>query len=139
MPVFVLQRLPVSLKRAPLVLIVCMALALFLQPVPAAAAQAQPQAVSRCGSTYVVRRGDTLAKIAARCGVSVRTLRALNGRAALYLRPGTVLRLTAAPTTKPGATPSPPNINSNSVQPPNHTPPETPHPTWDQTMAPPER
>ncbi|MCX7852583.1 MAG: LysM peptidoglycan-binding domain-containing protein [Caldilineales bacterium] len=112
---------------------------LFLRPAPAAAEQADPRASSRCGSTYVVRRGDTLTKIAARCGVSVRTLRALNGRAALNLRPGTVLRLAATP-----AAPSP-NVGSTSAPPANGgaqqlpTPPAPPQPTWDQTMAPPEQ
>jgi len=96
------------------------------------------QAASRCGSTYVVRRGDTLTKIAVRCRVSIRTLRALNGRAVLNLRPGMVLRLSATPATpatEMGASAAPPaHREAESTR----TPPATPLPTWDRTMTPPE-
>ena len=47
-------------------------------PAPAAAPQAAPAAAPSSGDTYTVRRGDTLAKIAAAHGVSWRELFAQN-------------------------------------------------------------
>jgi hypothetical protein len=108
-------------------------------PSMSAAQPIETRAASRCGSTYVVRRGDTLTKIAVRCGVSLRTLRALNGRAVLNLRPGMVLRLSATPATPAaavGASAAPP---AHGEAEPTRTPPATPLPTWDQTVEPPER
>ncbi len=108
---------------------------------PSVSAAAQPietQTTSRCGSTYVVRRGDTLAKIAVRCRVSIRTLRALNGRAVLNLRPGMVLRLSTGPATPAaeiGASAASPE-NGGTQLPSSQVPPT---PTWDQTVEPPER
>ncbi len=56
------------------------AVALWL-PRPALAASPAPQltAAAKCGSAVIVKRGDTLTKIARRCGVSVRALAAANG------------------------------------------------------------
>ena len=42
------------------------------------AATSSAQAQSSCGSTYVVQRGDWLAKVARRCGVTLSALRAAN-------------------------------------------------------------
>lgn len=43
------------------------------------AAAEQISAAARCPNPYTVRSGDTLSKIAARCGVSTAYLRQLNG------------------------------------------------------------
>lgn len=57
------------------------------------AATRNAQAWSYCGSTYVVQRGDWLAKIARNCGVTLADLRAANSwtRYQRYLYPGDVL------------------------------------------------
>ncbi|HET9589158.1 MAG TPA: LysM domain-containing protein [Anaerolineales bacterium] len=59
------------------------------------AAVADVQAHSWCGSTYVVQRGDWLAKIARKCGVSLSALRAANPwtRYYRYIYPGQLLTI----------------------------------------------
>lgn len=53
------------------------------------------QAWSSCGSTYVVQRGDWLAKIARKCGVSLSDLYAANSWALhyYYIYPGQILAI----------------------------------------------
>jgi len=57
------------------------------------ATTASAQAWSACGSTYVVQRGDWLAKIARNCGVTLSDLYAVNSwtRYYYYIYPGQVL------------------------------------------------
>ena len=50
-------------------------------------------AAAGCGSTYVVRRGDWLSKIAGRCGVSLSQLYAANPGVGRVIYPGQVLRI----------------------------------------------
>ena len=61
------------------------------------------QAASSCGSTYVVQRGDWLAKIARRCGVTLSELYAANPWVgySYYIYPGQVLTI-------PGGVDNPP-------------------------------
>lgn len=76
-----------SLKR---LIQVCLILVLFLSSFAAAN---RAQAWSGCGSTYVVQRGDWLAKIARNCGVTVAQLYAANSwvRNSRYIYPGQIL------------------------------------------------
>ena len=55
----------------------------------------EAQASSACGSTYVVQRGDWLAKIARNCGVTLSQLYAANQWAGYYyyIYPGQVLNI----------------------------------------------
>ena len=46
-----------------------------------------------CGSTYVVQRGDWLAKIGRRCGVTLSEMYAANPGVGYYIYPGQVLRI----------------------------------------------
>jgi lysozyme len=59
------------------------------------ASTASARAASWCGSTYVVQRGDWLAKIARHCGVTLSALYAANpwARYAAYIYPGQVLAI----------------------------------------------
>jgi LysM repeat protein len=60
-----------------------------------------------CSSTYVVQPGDWLAKIAARCGVTLSALYAANPWAAYYyyIYPGQLLNIPDAYTPTPGPVP----------------------------------
>jgi LysM repeat protein len=62
------------------------------------AATSSVQAQSWCGSTYVVQRGDWLAKIARNCGVSLSDLYAANPwtRYYYYIYPGQLLAIPGA-------------------------------------------
>jgi hypothetical protein len=65
-----------------------------------------------CPNPYTVRKGDTLAKIARRCGVSVASLRNLNGLSGNIIRVGQTLvirgpRAKVPPARMPVATPAP--------------------------------
>ena len=51
------------------------------------------RAWSSCSSTYVVQRGDWLAKIARRCGITLSSLYAANPWAGYYIYPGQFLRV----------------------------------------------
>lgn len=65
-----------------LMLLICSVVtaALWLpRPALAAPPAAQRLTAAKCGSAVVVQRGDTLTKIARRCGVSVQALAAANG------------------------------------------------------------
>lgn len=59
------------------------------------AATGSAKAWSYCGATYVVQRGDWLAKIANRCGVTLADLRAANPwtYSHYYIYPGQVLTI----------------------------------------------
>jgi len=59
------------------------------------ATTASAQAASVCGSTYVVQKGDWMAKIARRCGVTLADLYAANSwaRYYYYIYPGQVLNI----------------------------------------------
>jgi LysM repeat protein len=68
-----------------------------------------PATAQSCANPYTVRKGDTLAAIARRCGVSVATLQRLNGLRsdtllagqALYVRSTTRLSTTKVPAPVP--------------------------------------
>lgn len=62
------------------------------------AATNKAQAWSACGGTYVVQRGDWMAKIAQNCGVSLSALYAANPwvRYSYYIYPGQVLTMPGA-------------------------------------------
>ena len=49
-----------------------------------------------CSNPYTVRKGDTLAKIAQRCGVSVASMKKLNGLSGSTIRVGQTLVLRTA-------------------------------------------
>gem|GEM_PF-1701570 len=57
----------------------------------ASARTAQASASAGCPNPYVVHRGDTLARIAARCGVSVVSLKRWNGLRSYTIWAGQVL------------------------------------------------
>lgn len=59
------------------------------------ATTASAKAMSTCGSTYVVQKGDWLAKIARRCGVTLTDLYTANSwsRYYYYIYPGQVLNI----------------------------------------------
>ena len=82
-----------SIKR---IVQVCLIVVLFLSSFATAAGEAR--AWSGCGSTYVVQRGDWLAKIARNCGVRLVDLRAANPwtYSRRYLYPGDVLYMPGA-------------------------------------------
>ena len=71
---------------------VCLILVLLLTSL---AATGKAQAWSSCGSSYVVQRGDWLAKIARNCGVTLSQLYASNPwlRSYRYIYPGQILIL----------------------------------------------
>ncbi len=70
----------------------CLILVLLLSNL---AATSHAQAWSGCGSTYIVQRGDWLAKIAKTCGVSLSALYTANpwARYYTYIYPGQVLTI----------------------------------------------
>jgi LysM repeat protein len=66
-----------------------------------------------CSNSYTVCKGDTLAKIARRCGVSVASIKKLNGLSGNTIRVGQVLAIHAPRAVRPVATPAPtPTIES---------------------------
>lgn len=67
------------MRRVQLLLVVVLAVVLLLIAVPAYASPAATAGGSGCGQFYVVKCGDTLAKIAARYGTTVWALANLNG------------------------------------------------------------
>ena len=68
-------------------------------------------------STYVVRKGDTLAKIARRCGVSVASLKKLNGLSSSTIMVGQTLVIRASRGGAPKVTPAPTPTIESSVSP----------------------
>jgi peptidoglycan DL-endopeptidase LytE len=66
-----------------------------------------------CANPYTVRRGDTLAKIARRCGVSIAYLKRVNGLSGDTIRVGQTLVTRASRSKAPKVTPAPtPTIES---------------------------
>jgi LysM repeat protein len=66
-----------------------------------------------CANPYTVRKGDTLAKIAQRCSVSVASLKKLNGLSGDKIVVGQTLVTRAARGSAPKVTPAPtPTIES---------------------------
>ena len=77
-----------------------------------------------CGSSYRVRAGDTLAKIASRCGVKKSALQAANGISSnRQLRVGMVLSI---PRTRTINGPRP--LQGDTFYPPTETPEKTQRP-----------
>jgi LysM repeat protein len=77
---------------------------------------AQASAAS-CSDPYTVRKGDTLAKIAQRCGVSVASIKKLNGLSGSTIRVGQTLVLRTSRGSKPSVTPAPTPTIESSVSP----------------------
>lgn len=69
----------------------------------------QAGAAAICTNPYIVRRGDTLAGIAARCGVTVTLLRRWNGLRSDTIWPGQILYTRPPAGRRPPATPAPPS------------------------------
>jgi LysM repeat protein len=66
-----------------------------------------------CANPYTVRKGDTLAKIAQRCGISVASLKKLNGLSGDTIMVGQALVTRASRRGAPSVTPAPtPTIES---------------------------
>jgi LysM repeat protein len=75
-----------------------------------------------CANPYTVRKGDTLAKIARRCGVSVASLKKLNGLRGNTIWVGQALALRASRNSSPAAgvpnaTPAPTPTIESTVSP----------------------
>jgi LysM repeat protein len=73
----------------------------------AGSAAEQTNAAARCPNPYTVRKGDTLSKIAARCGVSTALLRQWNGLSSNAIWVGQSLITRAPGGRRPPATPAP--------------------------------
>jgi LysM repeat protein len=69
-----------------------------------------------CSNPYTVRKGDTLAKIARRCGVSVASLKKLNGLSGDTIMVGQTLTIRAS-VTSAQASPAPTPTIESSVSP----------------------
>lgn len=61
----------------------------------------------KCPTIYVVRYGETLASIAARCGVSVAALRSVNGLRTFRVWPGQRLYIPTKASSVPAPQPTP--------------------------------
>ena len=70
-----------------------------------------------CPNPYTVRKGDTLAKIAHRCGVSVASLKKLNGLSGSTIRVGQTLVLLAPRSSASKVKPAPTPTIESSVSP----------------------
>ena len=70
-----------------------------------------------CSNQYTVRKGDTLAKIAQRCGVSVASIKNLNGLSGSTIRVGQILVLRTSRGSTPSVTPAPTPTIESSVSP----------------------
>ena len=70
-----------------------------------------------CSNPYTVRKGDTLAKIAQRCGVSVASIKKLNGLSGSTIQVGQILVLRTSRGSTPSATPAPTPAIESSVSP----------------------
>ena len=85
-----------------------------LHSVPVTVARAS---AASCPNPYMVRKGDTLAKIAQRCGVSVASIKKLNGLGGNTIRVGQTLVLRTSPGSTPSVTPAPTPTIESSVSP----------------------
>ena len=72
---------------------------------------------ANCANPYTVRKGDTLAKIAQRCGVSVASIKKLNGLSGNTIRVGQTLVLRTSRGSTPSVTPAPTPTIESSVSP----------------------
>jgi LysM repeat protein len=70
-----------------------------------------------CSNQYTVRKGDTLAKIAQRCGVSVASIKKLNGLSGSTIQVGQILVLRKSRGSTPSVTPAPTPTIESSVSP----------------------
>ena len=70
-----------------------------------------------CSNPYTVRKGDTLARIARRCGVSVASLKKLNGLSSNTILVGQVLVIRTPRGNTPSITPAPTPTIESSVSP----------------------
>ena len=70
-----------------------------------------------CSNPYSVRKGDTLAKIARRCGVSVASLKKLNSLSGDTIMVGQTLVIRASRGSAPNITPVPTPTIESSVSP----------------------
>jgi LysM repeat protein len=70
-----------------------------------------------CSNPYAVRKGDTLAKIAQHCGVSVASLKKLNGLSGSTIQVGQILVLRTSRGSTPSVTPAPTPTIESSVSP----------------------
>jgi LysM repeat protein len=70
-----------------------------------------------CSNPYTVRKGDTLTKIARRCGVSVASIKKLNGLSGSTIQVGQVLVLRTSRGSAPSVTPAPTPTIESSVSP----------------------
>ena len=72
---------------------------------------------ANCSNPYTVRKGDTLAKIAQRCGVSVASIKKLNGLSGSTIRVGQTLVLRTSRDSTPSIPPAPTPTIESSVSP----------------------
>jgi LysM repeat protein len=70
-----------------------------------------------CSNPYTVRKGDTLAKIAQRCGVSIASLKRLNGLNNNTISVGQTLLIRASRSSAPMVVPAPTPTIESSVSP----------------------
>jgi LysM repeat protein len=70
-----------------------------------------------CSNPYTVRKGDTLAKIARRCGVSVAALKKLNGLSGNTIWVGQALVIRAPAGSSPRVAPAPTPTIESAVSP----------------------
>ena len=70
-----------------------------------------------CSNPYTVRKGDTLAKIAQRCGVSIASLKKLNGLSSNTISVGQTLVIRASRSNAPSVVPAPTPTIESSVSP----------------------
>ena len=70
-----------------------------------------------CSNPYTVRKGDTLAKIARSCGVSVASLKKLNGLSGNTIMVGQTLVIRASRGSTPSVAPAPTPSIESSVSP----------------------
>jgi LysM repeat protein len=86
-------------------------------PLPSKAATVARASAAGCTNPYTVRKGDTLAKIAQRCGVSVASLKKLNGLRGNTISIGQTLLVRAPRGSAPNVTPALPLTIESPVSP----------------------
>jgi LysM repeat protein len=92
----------------------------FLQqavPLPSKTVTVTRASSASCANPFTVRKGDTLAKIAQRCGVSVASLKKLNGLSSNTIMVGQTLVIRASRGSAPSITPAPTPTIESSVSP----------------------
>jgi len=86
-------------------------------PLPGKAATVARVTAASCSNPYTVRKGDTLAKIARRCGVSVASIKKLNRLNSNTIRVGQILIIRASRGSAPSIKPAPTPTIESSVSP----------------------